>query len=116
MAKPPTYARWLHSLAIMRKETSDADFEGCEEALSFICVNESAGKLVKITDLVQSLLFGTGPTVQRKVIVLTERGLITVTHSKDDGRAKILALTKAGTALLNERSKQMAHFVAGKDN
>ena len=115
MAKPPTYARWLYNLAITRKEVNDLAFEGCEEVLAFIAVRESDGKPTKVTDIVQSLLFGTGPTVHRKVLLLIERGLISAKPNKDDARAKLLATTKAGISLLSERSKQMAQFVAGKD-
>lgn len=111
MAKAAPYARWLCMLASMRKEAYDAEFEGCEEVLAFINVKESAAEPVKITDLVQSLMFGTGPTVHRKVVLLAERGLIDVVASKDDGRAKRLTLTKAGVSLLNERSKQMAEML-----
>lgn len=114
MAKVPPYARFLNFLAVDRKESGDTAFEGCEEVLAFICVKEEAGKAVKITDLVQSLLLGTGPTVHRKVLMLIEHGLITATPSKDDARAKNLSLTKAGINLLNERSKQMAQIIAGK--
>ena len=115
MAKPPTYARWLYNLATSRKEADDVAMEGCEEVLAFIAVRESAGKPTKVTDIVQSLLFGTGPTVHRKVLVLKERGLITVKTHQVDARAKLLATTKDGITLLSERSKQMAQFVAGKD-
>lgn len=111
MAKAAPYARWLSLLVSKRKEADDAEFEGCEEVLAFINVKESAAEPVRITDLVQSLMFGTGPTVHRKVSLLAERGLINVAASKDDARAKRLTLTKAGATLLNERSKQMAEIL-----
>lgn len=110
MAKASPYARWLYNMAVMRKEANDPDLEGCEEVLAFISIREEIGKTVKVTDLVQSLLFGTGPTVHRKVLALVERGYISADLSKRDARAKHLSLTKAGTNLLNERTKQMAQF------
>lgn len=111
MAKAAPYARWLCMLASMRKQADDVEFEGCEEILAFINVKESSAEQVRITDLVHTLIFGTGPTVHRKVSVLAERGLIDVAASKDDARAKRLKLTKAGVSLLNERSKQMAEML-----
>ena len=107
MTKAAPYALWLNKLAEERKHTNDIDLDGCEEVLAVISVMESSGRAVKITDLVQSLLLGTGPTVQRKVMTLAKHGLVAINPSKDDARAKILSTTKAGTALLNERSKQM---------
>lgn len=114
MAKVPLYARWLNSIAVARKDAGDIEFQGCEEVLAFICTKEEAGEAVKITDLVNSFLYGTGPTVHRKVTTLVDRGLINVKASKADARAKHLSLTKAGMNLLVERSKQMAQMVAGK--
>lgn len=107
MPKSPAYARWLNAMAISRKESTDSDFEGCEEILAFMSVKEESNQPVKITDLVQSLQFGTGPTVHRKVSVLSKRGLIQISVSKTDGRAKNLVVTKAGNNLLKERTKQM---------
>lgn len=111
MPKSPAYARWLNALVIARKESSDADFEGCEEILAFMSVREESNQPVKITDLVQSLQFGTGPTVQRKISTLSKRGFIQVSASKTDGRAKNLILTKAGHDLLKERTKLMASML-----
>lgn len=114
MTKTPPYARWLNLMAVARKDAGDIEFEGCEEVLAFICTKEETGESVKITDLVHSFLFGTGPTVHRKVVKLVDRGLITAKASKEDARVKNLSLTKAGMSLLVERSKQMAQMVAGK--
>lgn len=111
MPKSPAYARWLNAMAIARKESSDAEFEGCEEILAFMSIKEASNEPVKITDLVQSLRFGTGPTVHRKVSTLTKRGFIKVSASKTDGRTKNLTLTKAGEELLKERTKLMASML-----
>lgn len=108
MPKSPAYARWLNAMAIARKESTDSEIEGCEEILAYISIKEESNHPVKITDLVQSLQFGTGPTVHRKVAVLAQRGLIEISASKTDGRAKNLVLTKTGNDLLKERTKQMA--------
>lgn len=108
MSKSPAYARWLNTMVLARKESGDSEFEGCEEILAFISIREDAGSIVKMTDLVQSLLFGTGPTVHRKVSVLAKRGLIKISASASDGRAKDISLAKSGHALLKERSQQMA--------
>ena len=113
MSKAPAYARFIHTMTALRKELADPEFEGCDEILSHIAVRESEGKAVKITDLVQSLQFGTGPTVHRKVSVLAERALIKIVKSRDDGRAKNLSLTAAGLDFLKERSRLMKQCLEG---
>lgn len=105
MAKIPAYARYLYLLNQLKKEAQDPDFDGCEDVLAYISVKEAEGGCVKITDLVQSLQFGTGPTVYRKVTLLADRGLIKVVTSKTDGRAKDLVLASAGMDLLKDRSR-----------
>ena len=107
MSKAPAYARFLHLTTNLKKDASDSDFEGCEEILAFIAVKEAEGSDVKITDLVQSLEFGTGPTVHRKVGTLSSRGLIQIRPSPNDGRAKQLKLSSEGFELLKERTKLM---------
>ena len=107
MTKAAPYDIWLNKLAEERRNSNEIDLAGCEEVLAVISVMESKGRSVKITDLVQSLLLGTGPTVQRKIMTLVKLGLVAINPSKDDARAKILSTTKAGLALLSERSKQM---------
>lgn len=110
-AKALPFAQWLNALTMARKQADDPDFDGCEEMLAYIHVEEVFNHPVKITDLVQCMFFGTGPTVQRKVMTLANRGFINVSISKNDKRAKQLTLTKAGTNLLHERSKQMAQVL-----
>lgn len=107
MAKIPPYALFLHLCANQKKDSPDPDFEGCEDILAYIAVQEANGKTVKITSLVQSLRFGTGPTVYRKVATLTERGLIDVVTCPTDARAKNMTITSAGTAILREKSRLM---------
>ena len=105
MAKAPSYALFLYQMGMLKKELADSDFEGCDDVLAYMAVKESEGATVKITELVQSLQFGTGPTVQRKVHLLAERGLITMLQSKNDARAKDLSLTAAAVKHLKERSR-----------
>lgn len=107
MAKIPPYALFLHLCANQQMESPDSDLVGCEDILAYLAVQEANGKPAKITNLVQSLCFGTGPTVQRKVGTLVERGLIKLTQSPTDARAKDITITTAGTALLKEKSKLM---------
>ena len=111
MSKSTAYARWLNNLAVERKESPDHEFEGCEEILAYLSIKEESNQPVKVTDLVYSLQFGTGPTVHRKVSTLSERGFIKVSTSKTDGRAKNIMLTKAGEDLLKERTKLMASML-----
>ena len=105
MTKVPAYATYLYNQCVSRKETPDSEFEGCDEILAYLVVRDSQGVAVKITELVQSLMFGTGPTVHRKVQTLAERKLIQVAMSKTDGRAKDILVTTAGLNRLKDQTK-----------
>lgn len=99
------YVRMLNFLRA--SNNADSGFDGCEEVMAYMHEAAAVGKLVKITDLVQSLQFGTGPTVHRKVIELQTRGLIDVSRSATDGRAKTLVLSDAGMKHLDQRNKSL---------
>ena len=105
------YVRLLNFMRV--SNNSDSSFAGCEEVLAYMHEAAANGKSVKITDLVQSLQFGTGPTVHRKVIELQERGLIDVARSATDGRAKTLVLSDAGAKHLEQRSKSLKAVLQG---
>ena len=104
MNKPPSYAKFLNLLSNLKKESPDSEFEGCDEVLAYISIMGSSGTPAKITNLVQSLQFGTGPTVQRKINLLEARGLIEIAPSKSDGRAKLLSVSTKGNQHLKARS------------
>lgn len=57
---------------------------------------ESEGAETRITDLVQQIRFGTGPTVHSHLQRLESDRLLTKTPSKTDGRSMCLSLTKTG--------------------
>ena len=99
------YVRMMNFLRI--SNTEDSSFDGCEEVMAYMHEAHANGKSVKITDLVQSLQFGTGPTVHRKVVELQERGLIEVARSATDGRAKTLIISDSGMKHLDARSKSL---------
>lgn len=99
------YVRLLNFMRVSNNE--DTGFSGCEEVMVYMHEANAIGKTVKITDLVQSLQFGTGPTVHRKVTELQERGMIEVKRSPTDGRAKALVLSDAGIKHLESRSKAL---------
>lgn len=109
MSTVPAYAKFLSMLSTMRQQCGDAEFEGCDEVLSFIAVKETVKRATKFTDLVQSMQFGTGPTVQRKVSMLAKRGLIDVQKDEHDARVKTLRMTAAGLDLLKERTTLLKH-------
>ena len=111
MSKADAYAKFLNLLGAMRRENPDPEFEGCEEVIAFVYGKEMEGKDVKITDLVQSLRFGTGPTVHRKLSTLNSRGFVTSVKSSSDGRAKTLKCTVKGLAILKDRSKLMQQCI-----
>lgn len=99
------YVRMLNFMRVSNNDGSG--FDGCEEVMAYMHEAAANGKSVKITDLVQSLQFGTGPTVHRKVVELQNRGLISVARSATDGRAKSLVLSDAGSKHLEQRSKSL---------
>ena len=105
MKSKNAYVRLLNFMRVSNNE--DAGFDGCEEVMAYMHEATANGKSVKITDLVQSLQFGTGPTVHRKVVELQDRGLIEVARSATDGRAKSLVLSDAGLKHLEQRSKSL---------
>lgn len=109
MTKAPAYACFLYLMSAIKKEARDSAFEGCDEVLAFISVKEAEGQTVRITELIQSLQFGTGPTVQRKVSVLLDRGFIKMDKSKTDARVKDLYLTTKAREHLEERSRLLKH-------
>lgn len=111
MAKVPAYATYLYNHCIARRESPDPEFEGCDEILVYLLVRDSQGAVVKITELVQSLMFGTGPTVHRKVTLLESRGLIKVSPNKADARAKDLLLAPAGLSHLKKQTKLMQQWI-----
>lgn len=113
MAKVPAYARFVYTMTVLKKEAGDSDYDGCDEILSYMAVKEAEGLEVKITELVQSLQFGTGPTVHRKISILADRGLIKVIKSKTDARAKDLSLTAAAINHLKDRSKLLKQCIEG---
>ena len=113
MSKPPAYAKFLNLLSNLKKNESDPEFDGCDEVLAYIAIQESSGTPAKITDLVQSLQFGTGPTVHRKINLLEARGLIKITPSSTDGRAKDLTISTKGSEHLKNRSKLLKECLEG---
>ena len=105
---------YVRMLNFMRASNNDNQgFEGCEEVMAYMHEAAANGKNVKITDLVQSLQFGTGPTVHRKVVELHARGLISVARSTTDGRAKSLILSESGLKHLEQRSKSLKAVLQG---
>lgn len=113
MAKVPAYARFTYTMTMLKKEIGDTAFDGCDEVLSYLAVKESEGKLVKVTELVQSLQFGAGPTVFRKVRLLAERGYISIRKSSTDGRANDLSLTALAIEHLKERTRLLTKCLKG---
>lgn len=105
MVKVPAYARFVYTMTVLKKEAGDSGYEGCDEILCYMAVKEAEGRSVKITELVQSLKFGTGPTIKRKVDYLVNHGLISMIKSKTDARAKDLSLTAAAINHIKERSR-----------
>lgn len=81
--------------------------KGYVEVLSYVICQQEIGVQTKVTDLVRCLKFGTGPTVQRKVTQLEALGLIKLTRSPTDGRAKIVKLSAKGVRYLEEQNTKL---------
>ena len=111
MKSKTPYVRMLNFMRASNND--DQGFEGCEEVMAYMHEAAANDKNVKITDLVQSLQFGTGPTVHRKVVELQARGLISVARSTTDGRAKSLILSESGLKHLEQRSKSLKAVLQG---
>lgn len=111
MSKTHAFARFQNFLLANRKENKDPAFVGCDEVLSFISEKNASGNKTRITDLVQYLEFGTGPTVHRKCNLLEERGFVKITVSDSDKRSKVLTLTKKGEGFLEDHSKLMIRAI-----
>ncbi len=75
--------------------------------LSFIYERSEQGVQTRITDLVQQLEFGTGPTVYKKVQDLHQQGMIEIIQCNGDMRAKSLSITKAAKQQFSELSKSL---------
>lgn len=105
MTKVPAYARFLNLMNNLKKSNPDPQFDGCDDILAYIASRESESLPVCITDLVLFQLFGTGPTVCRKVNLLAERGLIEVLKNPSDARAKSLLMTSKGRNFLKEKTQ-----------
>lgn len=103
MKSVTNYARIINFLNTAKSTELE---EGCEEIMSFIVCRHEAGKMTKVTDLVQSLEHGTGPTVTRKVSLLNTAGFIKLVKSPSDARTKHLELTPKGIQhLANQHAK-----------
>lgn len=104
MKSATSYARIVNFLHAAKNSGIE---EGCEEVLSFIACRLEQGRTTKVTDLVQSLSFGTGPTVHRKVSQLNRAGLIALKKSPSDARAKNIELTDKGMKYLADQHKKL---------
>ena len=103
MKSVTNYARIINFLNTAKSNDLE---EGCEEIMSFIVCRHELGQVTKVTDLVQSLAHGTGPTVTRKVSLLNAAGFIKLVKSPSDARAKHLELTPKGIQhLANQHEK-----------
>lgn len=84
---------------------------GCDEVLAFVYNNDRQGVLTRITDVVNTHRFGTGPTVHSKIRSLECQKLIKLTKCAYDARAKVIELTDKGTAYLRGQDKQIGQML-----
>ena len=79
---------------------------GLNSMLAYIHQETASGSPVNTTKLVRKLCFGTGPTVAKKVTELEYRGLIDVSQSGSDLRAKTITVTKQGVQYLSNSERR----------
>lgn len=101
------YAIFLNMVVASRKTSPDPEFAGCEEILAFIAERNSQNQSVRITDLVQYVEFGTGPTVHRKCKLLVSKGFVKVEQDCTDKRANVISITLKGRNHLEKYSQMM---------
>jgi len=80
---------------------------GCDEVLAFVFNNDRQGTQTRITDVVNTHRFGTGPTVHNKIHWLERNKHIKLTKSKTDARVKVIELTEKGVSYLRGQDKQI---------
>lgn len=84
---------------------------GCDEVLSYVYNNDLQGVSTKITDVVYQRRFGTGPTVHSKLSQLEKGKLIKLARCKEDGRAKVIEITKDGLAYIAGQDKKFGEML-----
>lgn len=85
---------------------------GLNSMLAYIHQETSSSSTVNTTKLVRKLCFGTGPTVAKKIAELEYRGLIDVSKSGTDLRAKTITVTKQGVQYLMNSERQCLDVIA----
>lgn len=63
------------------------------------------------TKIVQSLMFGTGPTVKAKVSQLVELGYVRRVNDPKDGRSELLQVTDLGKEWLSDHENRLNKFL-----
>ena len=81
-------------------------------ALAYIRDRDQKGEQTKITDLVQKIEFGTGPTVHRKIQELEELGLIVLEQSPTDARVKRIVTTELAEQHINSLEAEINEVLA----
>jgi hypothetical protein len=94
------------------RERMNNDELGLWFVLAFVYEREQEGVTTKITDLVQSLEFGTGPTVYRKVQQLFSWDLVQLTISDCDMRVREISITEAGLDFMRKLDKTLNEVIA----
>lgn len=101
------YAVFLNMVVAARKSSPDHEFKGCEEILAFVSEKNALKQSVRITDLIQYVEFGTGPTVHRKCKLLASRGYVRIDEDYSDRRANLIFITSKGLKYLETYTQMM---------
>ena len=99
-----------HILNVLREEFSEYEVS-LHQVLAYVYERKTQRVQTRVTDLVQKINFGTGPTVHNKLAWLEVRGPVELKQCATDGRAKVIVITTAGINQLREMEKILLEAV-----
>lgn len=85
--------------------------ESSQKILAYVMCRQGEGRDTNVTQLVQSLKFGTGATIYRKLQKLQDYGFISITTSSVDARAKSIHVSAKGVRYLGLQGDRLASIL-----
>ena len=102
-------AKLMNLMNAFREGASDSRLSQDEERmLAFVYEREHKEISTTVSDIVVSHLFGTPPTVQRKVNHLTKSGMLVMTKDKSDLRKQRLLLSDTAVRYFEDLAKHLS--------
>ena len=107
-------ARLLNVMNAFREDENEIDLSVDEERiLGFIHERNCQGVVTTVSDIVVRRLFGTPPTVQRKIDRLFSAGMLIHMRLKSDLRKRNLVLTDRAVEYLHGLSDRIDEILKG---